>query len=152
MDRNEVIEGLRGLKELFREGANLQIVLDEAIKAVESELILEKKNYEDFNSNDKKRNIEIEKGWFSVKENPPQKNGSYLVTVDYGSTLGKSCEIARFANILEKIDDFDFYNIRRPGWYRYDSEYGYYEIDNVIAWMERPKPYEQEKYVEREVK
>lgn len=33
MDKNEVIEGLRGLKELFREEANLQIVLDEAIKS-----------------------------------------------------------------------------------------------------------------------
>lgn len=152
MDKKEVIEGLRGLKKLFREGVNLKIVLDEAIKAVESELILEKKNYENFNSNDKGKDIEIERRWFPIKENPPQKNGSYLVTVDYGPTLGKSCEIARFANILEEIDDFDFYNARRPGWYRYDSEYGYYEIDNVIAWMERPKPYEQEEYVEREVK
>ena len=61
MDKKEIIEGLRGLKELFREGVNLQIVLDEAIKAVESELILEKKSYEDFSSNDKRRDIEKEK-------------------------------------------------------------------------------------------
>ena len=37
MDKREVIEGLRGLKELFREGVNLQIVLDMAIEALEQE-------------------------------------------------------------------------------------------------------------------
>lgn len=66
----------------------------------------------------------------------PRKNGAYLVVTK--SSSGTHISISNFAKNLYKIDKYDFYDAKKSGWYKYDSEYGYYEIDNVIAWTELP--------------
>jgi hypothetical protein len=42
---------------------------------------------------------------------------------------------------LHEVDEYDFPK-HEAGWYNYDSEYGYYKIENVIvAYMPLPEPY-----------
>ena len=49
--------------------------------------------------------------------------------------------VLSWANNLEEVDEFDFYNEKHGGWYELDSEWGYCERNGVIAWMPLPKPY-----------
>lgn len=79
--------------------------------------------------------------WFDAKTNPPAKEGYYLCASrgdkrSYHYILG-------YSKNLESVDDLDFHGVKRPGWYEYDSEYGYYEIPDVDYWMPLPEvPYE----------
>lgn len=50
-----------------------------------------------------------------------------------------SWEEAKEKANLEKIDDFNFYHKARAGWFDYDSEYGYFEYNDVTHWMELPE-------------
>ena len=81
--------------------------------------------------------------WISIKDRLPDKDGIYLVT--YRSVIAdiRFIRIYCYSNNLSKVDKYDFprskYN--RAGWYDYDSEYGHWEVTNVIAWMELPEEY-----------
>lgn len=83
-----------------------------------------------------------EKDWISVAKNGlPKKNGRYLCTVN---NIGFDfVEVVSFANNLSKVDEFDFFGYNRAGWYDYDSEVGHYEVTDVVAYMELPKPYKE---------
>ena len=79
--------------------------------------------------------------WVDVKKRLPE-DGTYLVTAErmVGTPI---VEIKSFAKNLYAVDEFDFYDKKRKsGWYDYDGEYGYWEDDNVIAWMKLPTPYQ----------
>lgn len=79
--------------------------------------------------------------WIPVSERLPE-DGTYLVTVNRITSLPK-VEIDSFAKDLYKVDEFDFCDKKgKCGWYNYDSEYGYWEDEKVIAWMPLPKPFE----------
>lgn len=75
--------------------------------------------------------------WIPVSERLPEVNGSYLTTI---KGIGYYNRIRSFANSLHKIDKYDF-SSKKAGWYFYDSECGYIEETDVIAWMPLPKPY-----------
>lgn len=83
--------------------------------------------------------------WISVKDRLPNKDGEYLVT--YRSDIYPNYRlfvgIYVYSSNLSKVNKWDFpkkkYN--RNGWYGCDVEYGYYEVKNVIAWMELPEVY-----------
>ena len=69
----------------------------------------------------------------------PPKNDRYLVTIDY---MDRSVlQILGYSNNLSKVDKYNFKGNTNPGWYSYDGEYGYYTINNVVAWMEKPEVY-----------
>ena len=36
------------------------------------------------------------------------------------------------------VDEYDFPNEHRPGWYEYDDEYGYIERNDITHWMPLP--------------
>lgn len=64
---------------------------------------------------------------------PPTEEGEYLVKV-------KGCyfhDIAHYSKNLYKVDEYDFPNEKRAGWYEYDSECGYYEV-RVEHWTYIP--------------
>lgn len=83
-----------------------------------------------------------EKDWIPVKNGLPEKNGTYLCTEN---SIGFDfVEVLSFANNLSNVDDFDFFGFNHAGWYDCDSEVGHYEVKNVVAWMELPKPYKVE--------
>lgn len=80
--------------------------------------------------------------WIPVSERLPE-DGIYLVTVERIAGEPR-IETKSFAKNLYRVDDFAFYHKHKCGWYDYDSEYGYWEDTNVIAWMPLPQPYKAE--------
>lgn len=75
--------------------------------------------------------------WIPCSEKLPDEEGSYLCT--YGKYhMG----VYRFSNDLYSVDDYDFTEYKgRAGFYAYDSEWGYGEVDYITAWMPLPEPY-----------
>ena len=85
--------------------------------------------------------------WIPVNERLPEKGGDYLVTQKTSFSDYVYGSVASYALNLYDVDEYDFANKKHPGWYEYDSEYGYYEIDGVIAWMPLPEPHKAESEV-----
>ena len=88
------------------------------------------------NPQPKTSNSENQNKWH---KEPPKKDGRYLVWCD-------RVEIANYADNLYKVDKYDFYDFKgkkRAGWYIYDGEYGYLELDNVLGWQELPSDYKE---------
>lgn len=81
---------------------------------------------------------EQETGWIPVSERLPE-DGTYLVTVERVAGEPR-IETKSFAKDLHRVDGFDFPK-HKCGWYDYDSEYGYWEDTDVIAWKPLPQPY-----------
>jgi len=88
-------------------------------------------------------NSQPKTGWIPVSEGLPS-DGKYLVT--RGDVIGRPMIGIRYFNKdLSKVDDFDFVDKKGiSGWYEYDSEYGWYIDDKVIAWMPLPELYKAE--------
>lgn len=84
--------------------------------------------------------VENKGEWIPVFERLPENDGHYLVTWVDGNY--QTVDIKGFANHLCEIDEIDFGNKTHSGWYEYDSEYGHYEWDGVVAWMPLPKPFD----------
>ncbi len=80
--------------------------------------------------------------WISVKDRLPEKKDSYLVVEDlFGDKIEKICG---FTKNLSDVSFVDFDGNTNPGWYDYDSEYGYFEVQNVTHWMPLPEPPKEE--------
>lgn len=81
--------------------------------------------------------------WILCKDELPKNNRvKYLITRKMFLYPDNTVEIAYFSNNLKEVDEYDF-DEARAGFYSYD-EGGYYEIKNVVAWMECPYPYKEE--------
>lgn len=73
--------------------------------------------------------------WIPTKERVPDKNGEYLTLSKKGNYY-----ISSWTSNLYKLDKYDFPDKKgKSGFYRYDSEYGYYEDTDVEYWMPLPK-------------
>ena len=96
--------------------------------------------------------------WIPVSERLPENEPGteYLVTTYTTSVKGRApyydVSVACFTDNLHELDDYDFpeESDNRPGWYKDDSEAGFYDIETigdelftkrVIAWMPMPEPY-----------
>lgn len=80
---------------------------------------------------------------FPEVEGYPEEDGNYLCTLRYGEF--DSIGVLEFCKDLYKRDNFDFAEHKgkkKQGFIDYDSEYGYYEMDNVAAWAYLPKPFD----------
>lgn len=76
------------------------------------------------------------------EQGDPPKSGKYLVTRNYAAN---ACivDTAKFTKDLYHLDEYTFYDKKnKSGWYNYDNEYGYYEVDGVVAWQYLPEPFE----------
>lgn len=99
-----------------------------------------------FSMNDIRENLDnilTEPVWIPCNERQPEEDGKYLVTLRW-SDYPNSVDTLHFTNDLSSVDGVGYAGEKRPGWYEYDSDYGCYEIDNVIAWMPRPEPYKED--------
>lgn len=85
--------------------------------------------------------------WIPVWERLPEKRGDYLVTQKATFTDCVYISVIGYALNLYDVDEYDFADKKRSGWYEYDSEWGYRELDNVTAWMPLPEPYKTESEV-----
>lgn len=76
--------------------------------------------------------------WISTKDKLPNKNGKYLcVPYDYLQKISNRVEMYRFSKNLNNIDKFDFPEIKQ-GFFDYDRDYGFYEVE-VAYWFPIPE-------------
>lgn len=75
--------------------------------------------------------------WIKCREQLPNKKGDYLVVKSIMGIYNK-IDVCSFALNLHEIDEFDFPDEHRPGWYDCDSETGYFEWTGIIYWSELP--------------
>lgn len=76
-----------------------------------------------------KKSMKKESAWIPVKDRLPKKDGEYRVTVQYYNVNNLSEKAGK-----PKLDIVEFYNGRwRTAKFR-----------KVTAWMENPKPYEED--------
>ena len=75
--------------------------------------------------------------WISVDRGLPNQDAEYLCYLK-GIFNDHYMKVVRFTSNLEHIDEDDFRGKSRPGFFGYDSEYGYFE-EKVLYWM--PLPY-----------
>ena len=80
--------------------------------------------------------------WIPCSERLPEEDGRYVCQTLDGDY--DYIEILSFAKNLSKICKYDFYGKKYAGFYEYDSEWGYFEVDNVIAWQPLPEAYKGE--------
>ena len=88
------------------------------------------------------QSVKHDSKWTPVSE-PPREDGEYLVTLKVLKDSNYIDKIS-YSHNLYSIDSFDFADKKRPGWYDYSSEWGYYEMNNVVAWMPLPETYKEE--------
>ena len=87
---------------------------------------------------DPKENSSVNPQKWIPASKAPSEDGKYLVVC---KSIGMGCNlmyIANYAKDLSSVDDYDFENEQRGGWYYYDSECGYFEMSDVIAYMPLP--------------
>ena len=78
--------------------------------------------------------------WMAYPEYKPVEEKQYLVTQQITPTH-KIINLKGWSNNLYKKDPSDFFKDQdHPGWYDCDSEWGYYEVINVIGWQPTPDP------------
>lgn len=80
--------------------------------------------------------------WTPSREKLPDKDGAYLVTIINKDRV--YMKVKRFAVDLFEVDNWEFFNLKdkhKPGFYDYDSKYGYGELIGVVAWAECPEGY-----------
>ena len=80
--------------------------------------------------------------WIPVSERLPEKNGRYLVTMSSFCCLPQRIEVLSFAMDLHRIDKYDFPE-HKCGFYYMGEEWGYLEVDDVLAWMPLPEEYKE---------
>lgn len=79
--------------------------------------------------------------WIPYPKRPPKEEGEYLVTVE--AFCHMRVYIASYSKNLYEVDEYDFSDEKgKAGFYGCDSEYGYYEVTDVKAWMPMMAPYE----------
>lgn len=74
--------------------------------------------------------------WTSVKNGLPKTEGQYICVI--GSSYGNYMVLSRFSLCLSEVDEYDFEGVDEAGFYNYDSEYGYFQRENVTHWMPVP--------------
>ena len=81
--------------------------------------------------------------WILVSESLPKDGQGCLITQK--GYIKRIIRISTFAKDLYDVDEYDFRDKKGvSGWFRLDSEYGFCEDCDVIAWMPLPKPFKGE--------
>lgn len=74
--------------------------------------------------------------WIPVNKKLP-KDGQDCIVTSFGLI-----RLATYASDLFEVDEYDFNQQKgKAGFFDYDNEYGFYELDSVTAWIPLPEPY-----------
>ena len=85
--------------------------------------------------------------WHPIEEGYPpivDEYSKYLVTLKHKYI---DVGVVAYSADLYKLDEYDFLHYKnlpkeeRKGFFGYDSEFGFYKRDDVIAWAYLPEPY-----------
>ena len=77
--------------------------------------------------------------WVNANDAHPNNNEKVLTAqLGYGCLKTVYFDVAYYSDNLESVDEYDFQDEKRPGFYKYDSEIGYYEMVHVLYWMKIP--------------
>lgn len=80
--------------------------------------------------------IDVGGKWISVEERLPEKSGQYLTYETW--VYGWAIYTSYWTNSYQDKSEVEMYG--RALWYRYDSEYGDYEVNRITHWMPLPEP------------
>lgn len=78
--------------------------------------------------------------WTPVTERLPKADDKRFLVCAKRFNGEPYVHICYHAKNLHEFDEYDFPNENRPGWYFYDSEYGWVEKEDVTHWMPLPNP------------
>lgn len=78
--------------------------------------------------------------WTPISKGLPKEDGTYLCQIEYGHN--KLIRALDFSTNLYNVSEYDFYDKKIAGFYDFDSEWGYHEIYNIVAWQPLPELYE----------
>ena len=70
--------------------------------------------------------------WHDLQKNPsdlPYDGQEVLIAIDLGIYY-----IATYSSKLKEVDEYDFTDEDGDGFYEYDSEWGYFKFNDVVAW------------------
>ncbi len=82
--------------------------------------------------------------WIPISERPPKNKQQCLISVRGIASTKNNRYMATYSTNLYEVDEFIFWNKKNvPGFYDYDSEYGYYEYDDIVAWRPLPPSYQE---------
>lgn len=84
--------------------------------------------------------------WIPVTERLPEEEGKYLTVFTINTIPPRPViEVCCYAKDLYKVDKYDFQDKKRkPGFYQYDSEWGFFEMSDITHWMPLPEPPKEE--------
>lgn len=112
-------------------------VREKLVELIESARYLGSNTSEEIAENLLENGVTVQE-WISVKDRLPEKDGGYLVVINYFGNH-QSINVRSFAKTGETVNEYDLAGEKNV-WYRYDSEYGYVSTDSVTHWMPIPQP------------
>ena len=74
--------------------------------------------------------------WMKASDKLPDKSGDYLVVKKFFGF--RKITVFSFSTNLHSVDEYDFPDEKRPGWYGLSFESGYYEESGITHWAELP--------------
>lgn len=86
--------------------------------------------------------LEIKNMWTPITEGKPEDGQAVFITAEFHGE-----EYTQEAVYVEDLVEYNKYEFleHRPGFAGFDSEVGYFEIRNVLAWMPMIEPWKGEK-------
>ena len=134
---DELIEQLRETSIDFGESDYVSVMLIEAANAIEDLIAALTASNKVIAKNKLK--------WIPVTERLPEDRQRVLA-IEPLLTKPKTTyyRIVYFSDNLESVDSLEFDGKNRCGFYYYDSDYGFCEVDGITHWMPLPQPPESE--------
>lgn len=78
--------------------------------------------------------------WIPVTERLPGEDGDYLTLSESYVGGEPLTRVLSYSENLESVSKIFFEGVNRNGWYDYDGDVGFYEIETVTYWMPLPEP------------
>jgi hypothetical protein len=75
--------------------------------------------------------------WVSINDEKKPEDGEECLVYIKGNYVSYY-KLATYSKNLYYESEYDFYDKHRPGFFGYDSEWGFYEVTGFTHWMSLP--------------